>query len=163
LLLREQRPGKGKRMGDQQIGTGARALQVVVALLEVRHEQLAHHQFGSAPRVDQPRHHFRLVPEAAHVGAHRREADAGGLDSIAVLGERGDRRSVAAALELLRDGDVRMDVAERAESGEDDLQVRRERRAGKAPGIIRRAGPRTLSSGTIPERYCLFTQEVLNA
>jgi hypothetical protein len=110
---------------EERVGAPQRGAQVVVALAHRRHEELPDEHLAAAPRV-----HRGGPPRLVVVGAHRVEREARPLDERPVVGVRGEGDLVPAGAERAGDREVRVDVAVRAEGGEDEAHRGKLRRRG---------------------------------
>jgi len=107
---------------EQQIGAFGRRFQVIVGGGEHGHDQLAHHVLRSVARVVDATRDLGVRPEVIEVGPYRRELQASLFDIRAITAGCGDDDDVAALHQATAERQVRVQIAVRAEGGDDDAQ-----------------------------------------
>ena len=135
----------------KQIGAVRGPREVLVGGTQVRHDELAHQALGPATDVEEPRHQLLVVADVGSARAHRRELDAGHLDGCAMVLGGGDHRAMPALGQRAGDGDVRVKIAERAGSREEEAAqasrrpapCRRDERDAVRPAVRRGRSRRT--------------------
>jgi hypothetical protein len=125
-------------MGNDEIGAGARVVEILVRAAHVRHHELANEEFRPAGRMEELADERRGVAHLCRVRADRSELDALALDGVAMIVGGRDDRMVTALPKLERDRDVRVQVSQRAEGGEHDAL----HRAGLASVCSLMLGPK---------------------
>ena len=112
------RGGEYELGADQQIGAAHRLHQIGEHVAHRRHHQPADDVFRPAAFVHRRAQQFLVG--GGEVRSGRVERQPGGEDLLAIGLGGGDDRRVAAALQLQRQRDHRVNVAERSERREDD-------------------------------------------
>src|SRR5262245_7095409 len=114
--------GEREYVVHDQVRAGCRHAQVVAALPQVGEDQLLDNDLASAPGIHGLAQQARGVDPVVAVRSHRSELQGQGFDTRTVDTVRGHDGLVAATLQLERDGEVGVQVAERAERIEDDAR-----------------------------------------
>ena len=104
-------PDHRRRVRDDQIGAVRGRGEIVVAGLQLRHQQLREERLRAASRIHDPRGQCRIV--GIEVGADGRECQALALDGFAEDTGHRQHRLMAPALQFQAQADVGIDVAER--------------------------------------------------
>jgi hypothetical protein len=124
LLVGHEPGGECDPVGDQEVRTTAQRRQrILVALTDGRQDQFPEDSDRAPPEIHEPPHHGGVGHEV-RVGPESPEPEPRRLDLPAVALPGRQHGLVAPCLEAEGDGEVGVEVAERAERGEDDPLAR---------------------------------------
>ena len=111
-FLGHKRHRDGDRVRNEQIRAFGQTREIVITFPNKGHHDASDQILGTSPGMEDPLDHFLRAPELGFQRAHHGGFDSLAFDRLAVTVKRCNQRPMAAGLQFLRDGEIRMEITQ---------------------------------------------------